>query len=47
MQAASEAVWPALSEPTRRAIVERLTRGPTRVTDAAAWFEAIQQETRR
>ncbi|MDP9149252.1 MAG: metalloregulator ArsR/SmtB family transcription factor, partial [Myxococcota bacterium] len=29
----------ALSDPTRRAILERLTRGPTRVTDVAAPFE--------
>jgi DNA-binding transcriptional ArsR family regulator len=39
MHAASEAVWTALSDPTRRAIVERLTRGPTRVTDLAAPFD--------
>ena len=39
MHAASEAVWSALSDPTRRAIVERLTRGPTRVTDLAAPFD--------
>ncbi len=37
--ASSEAVWIALSDPTRRAIVERLTRGPTRVTDVAAPFD--------
>jgi DNA-binding transcriptional ArsR family regulator len=36
---AIETVWSALSDPTRRAIVERLTRGPTRVTDVAAPFE--------
>jgi DNA-binding transcriptional ArsR family regulator len=35
----SEAAWTALSDPTRRAILERLTRGPTRVTDVAAPFE--------
>jgi DNA-binding transcriptional ArsR family regulator len=35
----NEAVWSALSDPTRRAIVERLTRGPTRVTDLAAPFD--------
>jgi predicted transcriptional regulator len=29
----------ALSDPTRRAILERLTRGPTRVTDVAAPFK--------
>jgi DNA-binding transcriptional ArsR family regulator len=28
----------AISDPTRRAILERLARGPTRVTDAAAPF---------
>ena len=39
MQAPSETVWSALSDPTRRAIVERLTRGPTRVTDLAAPFD--------
>jgi len=39
MQATNETVWIALSDPTRRAIVERLTRGPTRVTDIAAPFE--------
>src|SRR5437660_12715145 len=35
----TESVWIALSDPTRRAIVERLTRGPTRVTDVAAPFD--------
>ena len=35
----SNAVWMALSDPTRRAIVERLSRGPTRVTDVAAPFD--------
>src|SRR5277367_2575698 len=35
---ANEAVWIALSDPTRRAIIERLTRGPARVTDLAAPF---------
>jgi DNA-binding transcriptional ArsR family regulator len=39
MRATNEAVWSALSDPTRRAIVERLTRGPTRVTDVAAPFD--------
>ena len=39
MQATTEAVWTALADPTRRAIVEHLTRGPTRVTDLAAPFE--------
>jgi DNA-binding transcriptional ArsR family regulator len=35
----SEVVWTALSDPTRRAILERLTRGPIRVTDVAAPFD--------
>ena len=39
MGANTEAVWIALADPTRRAIVERLTRGPTRVTDVAAPFD--------
>src|SRR5579884_2526371 len=39
MHATTEAVWAALADPTRRAIVERLTRGPTRVTDVAAPFD--------
>jgi DNA-binding transcriptional ArsR family regulator len=39
MQATTETVWAALADPTRRAIVERLTRGPTRVTDVAAPFD--------
>jgi DNA-binding transcriptional ArsR family regulator len=39
MQSMSEAVWTALSDPTRRAIVERLTQGPARVTDVAEPFE--------
>jgi DNA-binding transcriptional ArsR family regulator len=39
MPATTEAVWTALADPTRRAIVERLTRGPTRVTDIAAPFD--------
>src|SRR3954470_13746771 len=39
MRHANESVWIALSDPTRRAIVERLTRGPTRVTDVAAPFD--------
>jgi DNA-binding transcriptional ArsR family regulator len=38
-RATSETVWTALSDPTRRAILERLTRGPTRVTDVAAPFD--------
>jgi DNA-binding transcriptional ArsR family regulator len=36
---ATEAVWNALSDPTRRAIVEQLTRGRARVTDVAAPFD--------
>ncbi len=39
MQAMTEAVWIALADPTRRAIVERLSRGPKRVTDLAAPFD--------
>lgn len=39
MRATTETVWSALADPTRRAIVERLTRGATRVTDIAAPFE--------
>lgn len=39
MRAGNEAVWTALADPTRRAILERLTRGPVRVTDVAAPFE--------
>ena len=35
----TEIVWEALSDPTRRAIVERLARGPKRVTDIAAPFD--------
>lgn len=38
-QPPNEAVWIALSDPTRRAIVEQLARGPTRVTDLAAPFD--------
>jgi DNA-binding transcriptional ArsR family regulator len=39
MQTTTETVWVALADPTRRAIVERLTRGPTRVTDIAEPFD--------
>ena len=39
LQTQKEAVWTALSDPTRRAILERLTRGPTRVTDVATPFD--------
>ena len=38
MQATPEPLWAALADPTRRAIVERLARGPTRVTDIAEPF---------
>lgn len=34
-----QTIWNALSDPTRRAILERLTRGPERVTDLAAPFD--------
>jgi DNA-binding transcriptional ArsR family regulator len=39
MLTASTALWSALSDPTRRAIIEQLTRGPLRVTDVAAPFD--------
>ena len=39
MQAMNEAIWTALADPTRRAIVERLSRGAMRVTDLAAPFD--------
>ncbi|MDP8999789.1 MAG: metalloregulator ArsR/SmtB family transcription factor [Myxococcota bacterium] len=39
MHATDGAIWVALSDPTRRAIVEQLTRGPMRVTDVAAPFD--------
>ena len=39
MPTANEAIWTALADPTRRAIVERLARGPTRVTDVAEPFD--------
>jgi DNA-binding transcriptional ArsR family regulator len=32
-------VFAAISDPTRRAILDRLTRGPARVTDVAEPFE--------
>ena len=38
MHATDEAIWSALADPTRRAIVQRLARGPTRVTDLAEPF---------
>ncbi len=34
-----DAVFFAISDPTRRAILDRLTRGPARVTDVAAPFK--------
>jgi DNA-binding transcriptional ArsR family regulator len=39
MMVTNDTVWVALSDPTRRAIVQRLARGPTRVTDLAAPFD--------
>jgi len=39
MKHTAESTWIALSDPTRRAIVESLTRGPGRVTDIAAPFD--------
>ncbi len=39
IQETTEPIWAALADPTRRAIVERLSRGPTRVTDLAEPFE--------
>ncbi len=36
---ALDAVLAAVSDPTRRAIVDRLTRGPARVTDIAEPFD--------
>jgi DNA-binding transcriptional ArsR family regulator len=38
MTAAAESVFVAISDPTRRAILDQLARGPTRVTDVAAPF---------
>src|SRR6476620_10885879 len=38
MTAAAESVFVAISDPTRRAILDRLTHGPTRVTDVAEPF---------
>ena len=38
MSAALDRSFAALSDPTRRAIVSRLARGPARVTDVAARF---------
>ena len=39
MSAAAESVFLAIADPTRRAILDRLTHGPTRVTDVAAPFD--------
>ena len=39
MTAAAESVFLAISDPTRRAILDQLARGPTRVTDVAAPFD--------
>lgn len=38
-QTALSNVFAALADPTRLAVVERLTRGPARVTDLAAPFD--------
>lgn len=38
MTGALDATLHAISDPTRRAILDRLTRGPTRVTDVAEPF---------
>jgi DNA-binding transcriptional ArsR family regulator len=38
MTQAAESVFLAISDPTRRAILDQLARGPTRVTDVAAPF---------
>ena len=38
MTAAAQSVFLAISDPTRRAILDQLAHGPTRVTDVAAPF---------
>src|SRR6476646_2270886 len=38
MTSGADSVFVAISDPTRRAILDRLTHGPTRVTDVAAPF---------
>ncbi len=39
MTQAAESVFLAIADPTRRAILDQLARGPTRVTDVAAPFD--------
>jgi DNA-binding transcriptional ArsR family regulator len=39
MSAALDQVCSAIADPTRRAILERLMRGPARITDVAAPFD--------
>ena len=39
MNVTNDVIWNALSDPTRRAILERLTRGPARVGELAAPFD--------
>ena len=38
-EARLDSVLGAVADPTRRAILRRLTRGPTRISDAAAKFD--------
>jgi DNA-binding transcriptional ArsR family regulator len=38
MTSSAESVFVAISDPTRRAIIDRLARGPARVTDVAEPF---------
>jgi DNA-binding transcriptional ArsR family regulator len=38
MTSGAESVFVAIADPTRRAILDRLAQGPTRVTDVAAPF---------
>ena len=38
MTGSAESVFVAISDPTRRAIIDRLARGPARVTDVAEPF---------
>ena len=39
MTSSAESVFVAISDPTRRAIIDHLARGPARVTDVAAPFD--------
>ena len=39
MHSSTDTIFMALADPTRRAILEQLTRGPARVTDIAAPFD--------